>query len=383
MPAQSLKLRDTRSHVSTAIRSSNDGLRSRNSSIISRETKQQHSFQITTFGKPTYCDLCSNFIWGVVKQGYSCVDCGYNVHKKCLPLVVTECNPVHYHAPRKSKDYIRKSLDAPRKQSSTKATNIVTKLLEETQVQSRKMEKAISDANPSLNMTTFMKQNNRFTARQGPLIWLNETILKLLTWQSVPNTLMFLLCYTLVCLHPILIPILPQIALLFFIVQFYHQRADLIKNGAPLPQPHVIGQPPKLSPSATELKAAFQNIQNTMIKVSDAYDSGYNLYRMIDWSDPQLTQDVLVKTVISLFLTLVVITFIPINYVALVGGISIFVANTAIFKAASVTLTPVLVQKLQKRVDQVRKLVREAKESGNEAVIDVAVYENQRWWAGV
>jgi hypothetical protein len=260
--------------------------------------------------------------------------------------------------------------------------SIVTELFAETQVQSRKLENALQEANPALNMTVFMKQNNRFTARQGPLIWINETIIKLLTWQSVPNTLMFLLCYVLVCLHPILIPIIPQIVLIYLMIKFYHYRADHIMNGRSLPRPHIIGQPPKLSPSTAELKAAFQNIQNTMAKVSDAYDAGYNLYRMIDWSDPDLTQDVLMKTVISMVGTLIVVSLIPINYIALVGGVGVFVANTAIFKAASVTLAPVLVKKLQRRVDRVRLLVKEARDTGSEAVIDVVVFENQRWWAG-
>jgi hypothetical protein len=279
----------------------------------------------------------------------------------------------------------RKSMDSPRKSmdNADKSNHsIVTELFAETQVQSRKLENALQEANPALNMTVFMKQNNRFTARQGPLIWINETIIKLLTWQSVPNTLMFLLSYILVCLHPILIPIIPQIVLIYLMIKFYHYRADHIMNGRPLPRPHIIGQPPKLSPSTAELKAAFQNIQNTMAKVSDAYDAGYNLYRMIDWSDPDLTQDVLMKTVVSMVGTLILVSLIPFNYIALIGGVSVFVANTAIFKAASVTLAPVLVKKFQRRVDRVRLLVKEARETGSEAVIDVAVFENQRWWAG-
>uniref|UniRef100_A0A2K5PMT6 RAS guanyl-releasing protein 1 n=1 Tax=Cebus imitator TaxID=2715852 RepID=A0A2K5PMT6_CEBIM len=58
-----------------------------------------HNFQETTYLKPTFCDNCAGFLWGVIKQGYRCKDCGMNCHKQCKDLVVFECkkrakNPV-------------------------------------------------------------------------------------------------------------------------------------------------------------------------------------------------------------------------------------------------------------------------------------------------
>nr|XP_005993023.1 PREDICTED: RAS guanyl-releasing protein 1 [Latimeria chalumnae] len=50
-----------------------------------------HSFQETTYLKPTFCDNCAGFLWGVIKQGYRCRDCGMNCHKQCKDLVVFEC----------------------------------------------------------------------------------------------------------------------------------------------------------------------------------------------------------------------------------------------------------------------------------------------------
>ncbi|XP_067847470.1 RAS guanyl-releasing protein 1-like [Heptranchias perlo] len=50
-----------------------------------------HNFQETTYLKPTFCDNCAGFIWGVIKQGYKCRDCGMNCHKQCRDLVVLEC----------------------------------------------------------------------------------------------------------------------------------------------------------------------------------------------------------------------------------------------------------------------------------------------------
>ncbi|XP_078389221.1 RAS guanyl-releasing protein 4 [Cetorhinus maximus] len=50
-----------------------------------------HNFQETTYKKPTFCDSCAGFLWGVIKQGYRCQDCGINCHKHCRDMVVLEC----------------------------------------------------------------------------------------------------------------------------------------------------------------------------------------------------------------------------------------------------------------------------------------------------
>uniref|UniRef100_A0A3P8RUU8 RAS guanyl-releasing protein 1 n=1 Tax=Amphiprion percula TaxID=161767 RepID=A0A3P8RUU8_AMPPE len=50
-----------------------------------------HNFQETTYMKPTFCDNCSGFLWGVIKQGYKCKDCGMNCHKLCKDQVAFEC----------------------------------------------------------------------------------------------------------------------------------------------------------------------------------------------------------------------------------------------------------------------------------------------------
>lgn len=32
----------------------------------------QHDFQETQFTTPTWCSICGDFIWGIMKQGYVC-----------------------------------------------------------------------------------------------------------------------------------------------------------------------------------------------------------------------------------------------------------------------------------------------------------------------
>ncbi|XP_026769364.1 RAS guanyl-releasing protein 4 isoform X1 [Pangasianodon hypophthalmus] len=50
-----------------------------------------HNFHEMTYKRPTFCDTCRGFLWGVIKQGYHCKDCGVNCHKHCKDLVAMEC----------------------------------------------------------------------------------------------------------------------------------------------------------------------------------------------------------------------------------------------------------------------------------------------------
>ncbi|XP_055081750.1 RAS guanyl-releasing protein 4 isoform X2 [Periophthalmus magnuspinnatus] len=50
-----------------------------------------HNFHETTYKRPTFCDHCGGFLWGVIKQGFHCKDCGINCHKHCRDVVGSEC----------------------------------------------------------------------------------------------------------------------------------------------------------------------------------------------------------------------------------------------------------------------------------------------------
>lgn len=182
--------------------------------------KADHTFNPITFTKPTYCDLCHQFIWGMVNQGFSCYGCGLNSHKKCCSQISSVCNTENGAYQRNA----RSSLDSARPSSirpgsirslarstsissgersgelEPKKSSLVTELFAETQVQARKLGNTYIDANPSLSMSLILKANNRFNCRQEPLIYIEETIIKLITWDSVPNTLIFLLCYIIICM---------------------------------------------------------------------------------------------------------------------------------------------------------------------------------------
>ncbi|XP_022319345.2 myotubularin-related protein 13-like isoform X2 [Crassostrea virginica] len=52
---------------------------------------QPHRFEKHTYTTPAYCDYCSQVLWGLLKTGMHCTDCGYNCHEKCLSHVPKNC----------------------------------------------------------------------------------------------------------------------------------------------------------------------------------------------------------------------------------------------------------------------------------------------------
>jgi len=50
-----------------------------------------HRFEKYNYTTPTYCDLCNSVLWGIVRTGFRCQDCGLNCHEKCRDNVPKAC----------------------------------------------------------------------------------------------------------------------------------------------------------------------------------------------------------------------------------------------------------------------------------------------------
>lgn len=51
------------------------------------DRKQEHHFINATLKKPTFCDVCKQFIWGLSNQGVICTGCSMITHHKCSTRV--------------------------------------------------------------------------------------------------------------------------------------------------------------------------------------------------------------------------------------------------------------------------------------------------------
>jgi len=51
----------------------------------------QHRFEKYNYTTPTNCDLCNKVLWGIVRTGFKCQDCGLNCHEKCRENVPKAC----------------------------------------------------------------------------------------------------------------------------------------------------------------------------------------------------------------------------------------------------------------------------------------------------
>uniref|UniRef100_A0A671VEQ8 Protein kinase C n=1 Tax=Sparus aurata TaxID=8175 RepID=A0A671VEQ8_SPAAU len=50
-----------------------------------------HRFKCYNYKSPTFCDHCGSLLWGLIKQGLKCEDCGMNVHSYCQKKVANLC----------------------------------------------------------------------------------------------------------------------------------------------------------------------------------------------------------------------------------------------------------------------------------------------------
>ncbi|ORZ18037.1 integral peroxisomal membrane peroxin-domain-containing protein [Absidia repens] len=57
-----------------------------------------HRFDVTTFHGLVYCDYCAKILWGLARQGVQCSVCGYHCHEGCKDMAL-QCRPPRRFTP--------------------------------------------------------------------------------------------------------------------------------------------------------------------------------------------------------------------------------------------------------------------------------------------
>jgi calcium/calmodulin-dependent protein kinase I len=70
-----------------------DEVRNKPKKKVREVTGVEHTFKPHTYYKPTWCELCDDFLWGIHHQGYQCKKCKMDVHKHCRKVTPKSCDP--------------------------------------------------------------------------------------------------------------------------------------------------------------------------------------------------------------------------------------------------------------------------------------------------
>lgn len=365
--------------------------------------KLTHQFVEKTYHKWTFCDHCNKLLWGLVKQGVECTECGFISHKKCLDHISYSCDhlfssnsntlledeeggDVSREVPqmfdtsevlsdseislvkRTPSRYQRANAAAavaaaagkydsgtlsPVPRSPTSG-GIVQDLIVSTAAKSIELQNKL--VKPELSLALNGRNFARFTVRAAVIADLEDTLEGIFTWQQPSVTLLCMVAYAAVCLYPGMLLMTPYALLVYLIVKNYFYRAQRIAmaNGRPLSS-----LPPEPSPivkiGSAQYKRNLTHIQNSMGLFADTFDAVRMQMTHLDWSDEQDTMNILKLVLLGWFATAVTLYFVPWNYVLLVGGELGFLANTAIAQAFADTIAPKLLVAVKAQFSQVRR----------------------------
>lgn len=288
-----------------------------------------------------------------------------------------------------------------------------------------------------LHPQTTAKNFSRFIGRCGPVFALRDSIILLISWENPLDTWIAILVYSLLCIYPKLVLIVPQLAIAFlwrhgpvkeendvsmethpstttnqqptkstsFNIRTHSQEpttsdnqpdldtnindtagsssssnsggvfANALNMGIPL-----LAMSGNTSP---EYRKNLQNIQNTMGEFSDVHDMLLNYTQHWSQSDTSITQFRRLLVASSL-VTFVLVSIIPLNYIFLFAGLAVFFANTRFAKALMhlIQQDRHFFKKITSPLNALQPPIPDANEPGSITTRIVSIFENQRSYDG-
>ncbi|GAA99419.1 hypothetical protein E5Q_06116 [Mixia osmundae IAM 14324] len=177
----------------------------------------------------------------------------------------------------------------------------------------------------SLQTTTVNFRN--FVQKSGPIFYVQDGVESIIRWEDPIKTVFCGCCWVVLCLHPMLLLLLPNVIIITILLVTHQKRyppqpiaASLNERPTKVSDKPMNDGPP--SQGSIDYLQNLQNIQGMMGRISDLTDAGRQAVPYLDWSNERLTMVILQVAILSGIGMASIMYYVPWKYVALVGGIA-------------------------------------------------------------
>ncbi|KND02589.1 uncharacterized protein SPPG_03046 [Spizellomyces punctatus DAOM BR117] len=279
-------------------------------------------------------------------------------------------------------------------------SNLVHRVLVNTAKEQDRQEQ--QPPSPPLNLVTTTPWNaTRLIVRLGPVVETYENLEAVVRWKDPVKTVIWMIAWCALCYYPTLLCISPNLFIIVIILRNFYRRQREDQDNPPPTPPPVTSWSTSIAVGSEPYLKNMQFLQNVMTVYCDAYDKIVGFLKDLTWTDTETTSSLLQYALASIPLTWLVYFTVPFNYLLIFGGLLMFLHTTTQFRAVHIAWLPVMVLAVIKRylttllealrglepfppLNKDNGMVRETDKvpSVTEVPVTVAVFENQRWWAG-
>lgn len=222
---------------------------------------------------------------------------------------------------------------------------------------------------PNFSVGLMSSNFRRFNARVGIVFVLQNRLIHLFTWRHPTSTLSFLALYSLLCLNPHLLPLIPLGGLLFYIMIPSFLARHPTSTNDPRMEPSLkgpaIAPPSRVKPAPDLSKDFFRNmrdLQNCMEDFSRVHDAANEYVTpYTNFSDESVSSALFTFLSMLCCAAFIGSQLMPWRAVALVSGWVALLSGHP--KARSVLLTSQNLSQVRANVDNLQALVRSWVES--------------------
>ncbi|PLN79521.1 Pex24p-domain-containing protein [Aspergillus taichungensis] len=185
---------------------------------------------------------------------------------------------------------------------------------------------------PAFSLPLMGNNFRRFNARIGVVFHFQNQVERVLNWKHPSHTFSFLFAYSLICLEPHLLVVLPMMVFLLFVMvpAFLARHPPPPAPSTSSIMPYYSFQGPALAPAKTITPASetskdfFRNmrdLQNSMADFSDVHDSLVSVFApLTNFSNERLSSAVFLMVLFATIVLFAVSDLMPWRIIALIGG---------------------------------------------------------------